>query len=879
KVCDAMAYAHHNGVVNRDLKPENIMLGEFGEVLVLDWGLAVPATEEDRQKFTSPAASFGAGTPAYMSPELWSGPPTAIGPWSDIYLLGAMLFEMQTGKPPHQFPEPDSKKGNSGLWMTIDKVVRHNVIRETSVTGELMDIAMKAMAAKPDDRHGSVLELQNDVRQYQKHEESRRLAERARQTLQQNQDSSEPQHSRSYQDFQVAAALFEEAHTTWPGNTAARNGLRTTRFDYAALAYQKGDYDLGLQIASQEQTPEFSELSEQLTTARRRRNRLKSAATMAATAVIVLGIVSSLMYVRIRSLHGDVATLETQKSDLETEKTDLESQKQTLADEVAVATTDREQAERNARMAQEEQKNAEARQREAEAGERLAEAARIAAVEQQNEAVRERTVAQASAAAAMAEAKAADTAKQAAMAEKAAVERDLADLAVRKARAVALQRTSEIASLVRSADYAAARRAAETLLQSLKEDPELMTLPPEERDRRVEELVIQLGKLNRHAELLDSQVRTQLLLPSGRGVVRGDATGRITVAEIRDGDVSTTSQYAAQIGGSVTDLAVSADESVIMAASGTTLHFCDRRTGDQGQFADIHSGDITAVAASADVLLSGDSTGHIQAWNPKTHAPLWSVRTTSGIRDLVVLPDVPVFLYAASRGGESADVLAYRLPATESAEPRPVRLGQLRFPRDRIDPPHRMSVAPDGSVLVLSNSRNGELLVLPRRTDVDVTADADARDRFPFTHPAELQKSADRNWLLTEHQRPVNAIDFSRDGRRLVTGSDDRTVIVWRKTGTTAAAFVPEQTLVGHGARINAVGFLNDSGSIVLSSGADRFCRRWDVSTYEQELEELRRRFHLSDSRLPPTEEPVSRPDVNTSATQSTSDHRHIFTA
>ena len=97
KVCDAIAYAHHHGVINRDLKPENIMLGEFGEVLVLDWGLAVPAPHAAEQNFRSPVASFGAGTPAYMSPELWAGPPEAIGECSDIYLLTRFLAQKKTG--------------------------------------------------------------------------------------------------------------------------------------------------------------------------------------------------------------------------------------------------------------------------------------------------------------------------------------------------------------------------------------------------------------------------------------------------------------------------------------------------------------------------------------------------------------------------------------------------------------------------------------------------------------------------------------------------------------------------------------------------------------------------------------------------------------
>jgi serine/threonine protein kinase len=100
-------------------------------VLVLDWGLAVPAPHAAEQNFRSPVASFGAGTPAYMSPELWAGPPEAIGECSDIYLLGAILYEIVTGLPPHDFPRPEKKGARSDIWKLIDDVLRQNVIRPT----------------------------------------------------------------------------------------------------------------------------------------------------------------------------------------------------------------------------------------------------------------------------------------------------------------------------------------------------------------------------------------------------------------------------------------------------------------------------------------------------------------------------------------------------------------------------------------------------------------------------------------------------------------------------------------------------------------------------------------------------------------------------
>lgn len=95
-VCRTMAYAHEQGVVHRDLKPSNVMLGEAGEVMVMDWGVA--AVND-----TKPATSNGYwvfGTPAYMSPEQAKGE-FASDPRTDVFGLGAILCEILTGHPPY----------------------------------------------------------------------------------------------------------------------------------------------------------------------------------------------------------------------------------------------------------------------------------------------------------------------------------------------------------------------------------------------------------------------------------------------------------------------------------------------------------------------------------------------------------------------------------------------------------------------------------------------------------------------------------------------------------------------------------------------------------------------------------------------------------
>ncbi len=231
KVADAVAFAHFRGVVHRDLKPENIMLGEFGEVLVLDWGLAMPTTDCRKSVHLTGTVGMG-GTPSYMAPEMVLGPVETIGKHSDVYLLGAILFECVTGTPPHE--------GRTAMQCLF--AAGKNEIRETTQRGELIDIALKAMSTDPAARFASVQEFQQAVRSYQSHSESISLATRAAQDLEQAKLQDD------YQQFARALYVFEEAYELWPENAQARLGVTQAQLAYAESAYRKGDYDLGLSI-------------------------------------------------------------------------------------------------------------------------------------------------------------------------------------------------------------------------------------------------------------------------------------------------------------------------------------------------------------------------------------------------------------------------------------------------------------------------------------------------------------------------------------------------------------------------------------------------------------------------------------------------------
>jgi WD40 repeat protein len=287
RVCDAIAFAHARGIIHRDLKPENIMLGEFGEVLVMDWGLALVYEHAERARRIRQSTSMG-GTPAYMAPEMATGPREKITPASDVYLLGAILWEIITGKPPHP---------GKTVQECLVAAVR-NIIIPTEKSGELYDIALRAMATEPAERYPTVRDFQSAIRSYLNHAESIDLARRAGEELGRAEASGD------YQLFSKAVFGFDEALRLWDGNTAARTGGETARLSYARTAFQRGDYDLAgslltPEIPAQQQLLSEIRLAEQERSTRQQ--RLKLARRFVQTLVALILIIVSVAFVWIRN--------------------------------------------------------------------------------------------------------------------------------------------------------------------------------------------------------------------------------------------------------------------------------------------------------------------------------------------------------------------------------------------------------------------------------------------------------------------------------------------------------------------------------------------------------------------------------------------------
>ncbi len=178
KICDAVGFAHSRDIIHRDVKPDNVLVGDFGEVLLCDWGLARRVDQPDSSMLTTEAAlldgnasgsvtrtRFGIikGTPAYMAPEMARGEVDKVGFQSDIFLLGSTLYAIATLEAPYTDDGPDDIYKILQRAENCDFISPSERAPEREIPPELERIILKCMAPEPEDRYQTVEELCQDV--------------------------------------------------------------------------------------------------------------------------------------------------------------------------------------------------------------------------------------------------------------------------------------------------------------------------------------------------------------------------------------------------------------------------------------------------------------------------------------------------------------------------------------------------------------------------------------------------------------------------------------------------------------------------------------------------------------------------------------------
>ncbi|MBX3224240.1 MAG: serine/threonine protein kinase, partial [Labilithrix sp.] len=272
QLCNAVSLAHSRGVLHRDLKPENVMIGRFGEVYLVDWGIAVSLKDDPtgRMPLASEATEM-AGTPSYMAPEMLG----AIGKLeerTDVYLLGAILHEILVGRPPHV---------GDHFRQIVASILLSKFSFPDDVPAELGAIASRAMSRSAADRFASAEELRLKLESYLRHRGSLALSAEAalrvdemRRELAAGGDPDELR-DRVHHLFAEARFGFRQAIRACDDNEAATLGLRAATEMVVVFELERGMPEAAAAALAELETPP-PELAKRVADAMRRREEERS---------------------------------------------------------------------------------------------------------------------------------------------------------------------------------------------------------------------------------------------------------------------------------------------------------------------------------------------------------------------------------------------------------------------------------------------------------------------------------------------------------------------------------------------------------------------------------------------------------------------------
>ncbi|MBW2525300.1 MAG: serine/threonine protein kinase [Deltaproteobacteria bacterium] len=214
-VSRALAFAHSRGVLHRDVKPKNVMVGPFGEVYLVDWGIALELGDPSQDVEGAQLS----GTGGYMAPEQLGGAADKLGPWTDTYLLGATLYHLLTGRPPH---------AGTPVHQRVAGAEQPKIVPlPDDIPLELRRIVERALEADPTKRTASPEDFRLSIVAFLEHRGALRLVERGHRERARAAEAHERDDEAEWEQASLAAELsYRAALEEWSECDEAVGGAR-----------------------------------------------------------------------------------------------------------------------------------------------------------------------------------------------------------------------------------------------------------------------------------------------------------------------------------------------------------------------------------------------------------------------------------------------------------------------------------------------------------------------------------------------------------------------------------------------------------------------------------------------------------------------------
>lgn len=768
RVADGIAYAHSKDIIHRDLKPENVMIGKFRQVSIMDWGLAVDLKKGRPNNL--------AGTPAYLAPEMAKGPKTSINKSSDIYLLGALLFHICTGYPPHH---------GKSMSECIQSAAK-NTFRKADLPDEnlrpLLSIAYKAMETYQEDRYATVNDFQDAIRAFQATQQS--VSQSFALSKKSAEELAEAQNQSNYEKYSSALFGYRESLHLFPENSDAATGIGVTKRAYANCALERQDFELGLSLLDEDESDDQEliqrlEKSKKVVETRKKRVRfLAIASTLLLSGFLLFFAYSNVEQRRLTKIaEGAKEEIQSALNSEKAAKIEADKQKEEAVTAKEEAEIAKEETERTLKKVDAERKRAED-----------AEDGLIISLEEVRKAKND-----------------------------AEAERVQADIA--KERAI------EQENLAKSRLFNSNINLADSLI----------------RDNQIPQALAALNfakSADNSADFLGWEYNRLLHLCHSKDVVESrfdNATGFSPISDNqmavvgRDGTVTVWNQKDStkvtklRANQNVSSFDVSRSGQLIAIGSAENknkLTIWDLNTGKLiKDLSDSISGNnIYRVEFSSDgtKLVVADSNSGVYGW-----------RVSNGMTGQALkfsrLHSSPVLDFSFSSDGSSLATISNdglclvwdwdsQTPITSYAHSAPLTAVAFR-PSKRA--PREVACA----------DSQGQVIFL------DATIKNDFRKWMKLSEAKELgfAKERIRKSTLDAHQSAVNTIDFSRNGKILYTGGDDRVVRIWDLDKQ-----IEIKSLRGHDEAVSNLRALDDGVSIASIANTGQL-RIWNFDQYEDQ--------------------------------------------